>query len=545
VESVKKLNSSYNVTAAITNSPFFLEAASPIINISGILRSAQALYCKSTANNSGAGLCRNLPPFHQLSSHLASHSNHLPDVNTKTLILSINSSNLTFYSLQRVKNISKLELEEIGIFQIYYNNTVLFKCESDEINVTLMLEFNNDMDEQYKCHKDASSCRDFCTDKEKEKQNQKSVSPTKEWILTLPISWRQEPWVAAVASVATVGITCSLAVCIFMLIRICKGDVLEGNPCFSFLLLIAINCTYISILPFSFVSTEPYHRGVICGSRIFGTSVSYALLFSIMLSRSFMLASCDQDGGFMSHINGYLQTVLCLFIAGVQLALSVQFWAINSTFLGSHQCTSIYEGHFLLLLLSYDMFLLLLLVCTSPFIARSKRNYQEGLYFTVASILCLIIFIAWSTAYVLVPSSWQDAAITGGLVATATAILVTVFIPRTYLMMTAIVRDHLASALPSLAYTSNTSIQDINYRSTQVLYDTVTSHPLVRTSQVTGQVNASFYSEQPHSPHDSSPGTSTKNTNLQTGLGERRTMSPENTYERYDTPPSPQKVTRF
>ena len=539
------MNSNYSVTPAITSSPLFLEVASPIVNISDVLRSAQTRYCKPTMKNSSAPLCRDLPPFQQLSSQSTSHSNLFPDSNVKALLLSKTSNNVSFYSLHRVKNVSKLVLEEIGTFQIYHNNTVLLKMASDDINVTLILDFDSDKKRQYTCRNNDSSCRDFCTNTEHDQRRQKSVPSRNERLLTLPITWRQEPWVAAVASIAAVGTLCSIAVFIFMLIRICKGDVLEGSPCFSFLLLIAINCTYFSILPFSFFSNEPYQRGIICGSRIFGTSVSYALLFSIMLSRSFMLASCDQDGGFMSHINGYLQTVLCFFIAGVQLALSVQFWAINSTFLGSHQCSSIYEGHFFLLLLSYDMFLLLLLVCTSPFIARSKRNYQEGMYFTVASILCLIIFIGWSTLYVLVPRVWQDAAITGGLVATATAILVTVFIPRTYLMMTAIVRDHLASALPSLAYTSATSIQDINYRSTQVLYDTVTSHPLVRPSEVTGQVNPNFYSEQPQSPQDSSPGTSNKNPNSQTGFGDRRTMSLENTYERYDAPPSPQKVTRF
>ena len=139
-----------------------------------------------------------------------------------------------------------------------------------------------------------------------------------------------------------------------------------------------------------------------------------------------------------------------------------------------------------------------------------QEKLSGRMYFTVASILCLIIFIGWSTIYVLVPRVWQDAAITGGLVATATAILVTVFIHRTYVMMTVIISDHLASVLPLFAYTSATSIHDINYWSTQVLYDTVTSHPLVRPSEVTGQVNPNFYSEQPQSPHDSSPGTSNK-----------------------------------
>jgi bride of sevenless protein len=435
-------------------------------------------------------------------------------------------------------------MDKIGTFQLFNNNTALLRLVTNGVNVTLYLDIERRRLEQCTDENNKPSCTNVCEGITTGGHNGGSVPFGKQATLSLPVTWRQDAWVAAVASIATVGIACSLAISCFILIRICKGDVLEGNPSFSFLLLIAIICTYFSILPFSFVSDDPYQRGLICGSRIFGTNVSYALLFSIMLSRSFMLASCDQDGGFMSHVNGYLQTVLCFFIAGVQLALSVQFWAINSTFLGSHQCSSIYEGHMFLFLLSYDVFLLLLLVCTSPFIARSKRNYQEGIFFTVASVLCLIVFIGWITAYVFLPRRWQDAAITGGLVGTATAILVTVFIPRTYLMMTAIVRDHLASALPSLACTSATSIQDINYRSTQVLYDTVTPRPPALPPEVRGHVNVNFYSEQPQSPVDSDPGTSIKQASPQAGSGERRATS-DNTYARYDSPPSPHKVTRF
>ncbi|KAJ4451004.1 hypothetical protein ANN_02440 [Periplaneta americana] len=465
---------------------------------------------------------------------------------TKHMLTSAITSSPIF--LERVRITPKYLVEEIGMFTMFDNDTSTFNF-LDHINKSkLNLE---ESAESHHCKSDDmnSSCKDVCINMAKDEVKEDRDNPQHktglskiEHMFLSPLSLRQELWVAAVASISAVGVLCSLAVSVFILVRVCKGDVLEGNPSFSFLLLIAINCTYFSILPFTLSADDAYHRGLICGLRIFGTSVSYALLFSIMLSRSFMLASCDQDGGFMSHVNGYLQTVLCFFIAGVQLALSVQFWAINSTLLGSQQCSSIYEGHLFLFLLSYDMFLLLLLVCTSPFIARSKRNYREGMFFTVASILCLLITIGWSAAYLLAPSKWQDAAITGGLTATATAILVSIFIPRTYLMMTAIVRDHLASALPSLAYTSTTSVQDINYRSTQVLYDTVAPQPPIHPPDSTGQVNPNFYSDQPQSPVDSGPETSAAKPR---GFGERRNISPENTYERYDTPPSPHKVTRF
>jgi hypothetical protein len=547
--SFKKMSSSdnikYDITPVISRSPLFLEVASPVFNISRKLRSAQTRYCKPTLKENITGLCSHFPPFHKLTSEPIPDSSELPDSNNEPLLSSTVSNDTRVYVVQRLKTVPKQEFDQIGTFKLFYNNTALFRLVSNEMNVTSYLDIQRDGKEHCINEDNNPSCSNGCADKKTDEENGRNVPLRKGAVLSLPITWRQDAWVAAVASIAAVGITCALAISSFILVRICKGDVLEGNPSFSFLLLIAIICTYFSILPFSFVSDDPYHMGLICGSRIFGTNVSYALLFSIMLSRSFMLASCDQDGGFMSHVNGYLQTVLCFFIAGVQLALSVQFWAINSTFLGSQQCSSIYEGHIFLFLLSYDAFLLLLLVCTIPFVARSKRNYHEGVFFTVASVLCLVVFIGWTAAYVLLPRHWQDAAITAGLIGTASAILVTVFIPRTYLMMTAIVRDHLASVLPSLAQASTTSIQDINYRSTQVLYDTVAPRALGLQPEVAGQVNPNFYSEQPQSPVDSDPGTSIKQSSPQAGFGDRRAVTSENTYARYDTPQTPHKVTRF
>nr|CAD7462547.1 unnamed protein product [Timema tahoe] len=315
-------------------------------------------------------------------------------------------------------------------------------------------------------------------------------------------------------------------VIIFIVVRICKGDILEGNPSFTFLLILAIIFAYSSVLPFSFRAIQG-HGEILCGLRVLCPSLSYAFLFSIMISRSVMLASCDQDGGFMSHVNGYIQTVLCFFIAGVQLALSVQFWFINKGFFSGEDCTAMYEGYTFLLILSYDAFLLCMLICVTPFIVRSKRNYREGVFFTVVTALCTLIWVGWCAMYLLVPRRWQDAAVTGGLTATATAVLVTVFIPRTYMMMTAIVRDHLASALPSLAYVSSTSVQDLHYRTTtssQALYDAVRCPD-------GGQSNPNFYSDQPPIPELPSQHSGKKMDN--------------NTYERYGSPPSPSTVTRF
>lgn len=331
------------------------------------------------------------------------------------------------------------------------------------------------------------------------------------------IEFRDEAWIAALLSISVVGILCCFAIAIFITVRMCKKDILEGNPACSFVMLFAIILMYTSILPYS-VRSDPTYEGVMCGLKLFGTSMSFSLVYSAMLARSVMLASCDKDGGFMSHINGYVQAVLCFFITAVQFGLGLQFWAINWVLLEREECLAMSKGNLFLILLSYDVFLLVILVCVTPFIAKSKRNYYEGRYFTAAVWISAVIWVVWCTVYACF--DLKDQAVSGGLVATATCLLVTIFIPRTYLMVTGIVRDHIVSTLPSLAHTAATSVVDVNYRSTQALYDSVAA-----------RVDANYYVERPTTPS--------------TTRMDGRAKSPENTYERYDSPPSPQNITRF
>ncbi|BES96834.1 bride of sevenless [Nesidiocoris tenuis] len=338
---------------------------------------------------------------------------------------------------------------------------------------------------------------------------------------------KDEAWVAAFLSVSTVGVLCCCAIFAFIVVRICKKDMLEGHPGFSFLMLLAVIFMYACVLPFSvrIVENNAFLEGILCGLKLLGTSLSYCLVYSVMLARSLMLASCDENGGFMSHINGYLQTVLCFFIAAVQIALTIQFWAMNWLLLDEEQCAYMSQGSLFLYLMGYDVFLLVLLVCLSPFVFRSKRNYHEGGYFSVAVLLCVLVWIGWCTSYVLLPQ-WADLFVCCGLVGTGSVILVTIFIPRTYLMLTGFVRDHIVSTLPSLAHTTATSavsVTDVHYRSNQALYDSVqaVSHR--------GQVNPNYYAESPPTPSTS-----------------KMEDNDGNYYERYDDrSPSPLTVTRF
>lgn len=376
------------------------------------------------------------------------------------------------------------------------------------------------------------------------------------------VTWRFRMWVAINASVAFIGVICTLAIMIFIIFRICKGDILEGSPYFTFLILISVILMYAAIIPYSL---ETFSLGEyflsICDLRIIGPTLSYSVLFSLLLSRSLMLASSDQEGGFMSHVNGYLQSVLCFFMCGVQIALSTQHWYFDSYLnyrVDNTNCFDMYQNNKILVLLGYSFFLLGILTCVSPFMFRCKRNYKEGMFFTIAIFLILIDWSIWITFYFLLPVEYKDAAVAFGLTATATTIVLTVFIPRTYLMVVAIVRDKIANTLPPLSCSSAANISETNYRSNQALYDSVT---VPFQSPKSGMSNPNFYCVNPSDSLPSSPketfyanqsvlngsaliGNHSGESRRKGGRGSRA-ETPENTYESYESPTSPRNITKF
>lgn len=511
-------NSTGYLTEAV-QAPLFVQLAADILQVLNLFKTTLAAYCPSGT------ICEAFVPAHQRAvTRTVLNTPHL--VQFILNVLKMEANHFDGYTVYHKIPDETEFYEHFGSFKIIDDK---WSFVSDEVNQTSTPNVCKSSPTGNVSGTDCTYCSNYDAIY---RQHFQEVNDPR--MFHNMVEWRSESWVAAIVSVSAVGVICCLAIATFILVRLCKRDILEGNPSFSFLLLLSIIFTYGSILPFAFRVVDDHHflRGLFCAARLFGTSLSYALLFSIMLARSLMLASCDQDGGFMSHINGYHQTVLCFFIAAVQIGLSFQFWAVNWRFLPEDMCSPMTDGYLFILSLCYDMFLLILLVCTAPFIIRSKRNYHEGGYFASASFLCLLVWIGWLAGYIFLPSEFNDIFVVSGLCGTATILLVTVFIPRTYLMMTGIVRDHLASALPSLAYQSSNSVVDVNYRSTQALYDSVNPISVSR-----GQSNPNFYSDRPNTPSTSKMET----------IPRIRTISPtpDNTYERYGTPPSPLNITRF
>lgn len=77
---------------------------------------------------------------------------------------------------------------------------------------------------------------------------------------------------------------------------------------------------------------------------------------------------------------------------------------------------------------------MVLQVLVSPFTVRSRRNYREGLLFCIASFCIAALWGAWLALYLLLPG-YEDVAVCLGLTTCPTVLIVTVFIPKTFIMV--------------------------------------------------------------------------------------------------------------
>lgn len=363
--------------------------------------------------------------------------------------LRLDSENKFNYNIWRSESLHK----NASLLKLYY----VYNMFSDEIDAVVdgNVEYNKTVvgsSTNRFCSKYLEKCLVECV-------NFKTPVVTKGVMLpsfSKNVRVRSESWIFAFLSISFLGCLLSLSILIYIAIRLCKKDTFEGNPLMTIFLLITVICMYSSVVPYALEGNR-MTRNAICVARTLTTTLSYAFTFSLILSRCILLATVSKEIGFMSHVAGSVQSFLCLFIFGIQCALSLQ--VIN-------HCSEIFMGYTMVLLLSYNIFLLLLLVCLAPLVMKSQRNYKEGKYLTIAILLISCTWCCWIPAYTFLEHDLKDLFMCLGLVTTASIFLGAVFIPRTYLLTIAIARDRLTSALPSLG-TANSTL-DMYRANTQV-----------------------------------------------------------------------------
>lgn len=271
---------------------------------------------------------------------------------------------------------------------------------------------------------------------------------------------RSELWVAIGLTISTLGILLCMAILTFIIVRICMEDVLEGNPIGSIMMLLALIAQFSSFFPFTIEYTGFRHDlhnaneaievfNSMCIIKIFVVSVCYCLTFSLLLSRAIMLASIGSEGGFLSHVNGYIQSIICIFSFLVQLGLSTQLLIMMHAHQRHVTCESVYFGNWFWGIIAYDAVLLIMLVVLTPFIFRSQRNYKEGILIVITSVLCLLCWSIWIPLS-MVDNNYREMMIPLGVQFTAWIILASLMVPRCFLIVRSIARTDFTQALPSL-----------------------------------------------------------------------------------------------
>ncbi|XP_043266733.1 uncharacterized protein boss isoform X2 [Venturia canescens] len=229
------------------------------------------------------------------------------------------------------------------------------------------------------------------------------------------------------------GTFASLVIVIFIVHRYLREPVLEGNPSLTVLLVIANTFVLQTILPFCMNDRSNDMREYLNSRKIFFSTLSYGMTFSIMLSRAFFLAF-STGGVFTSHINGYLQGLMLFFMAGVQVAISTMYFLLSTA-----DSSKIVRSLTFVALLGYNIFLLLVLFVVCCFVAQIQRNYREGKCFFGTAIGLVIAWAVWLTSFALVEINLRDMVVSSGIIATGYIIIIGILIPRTYYMLTHLV----------------------------------------------------------------------------------------------------------
>ncbi|KAK9730301.1 7 transmembrane sweet-taste receptor of 3 GCPR [Popillia japonica] len=432
----------FTATPKIIPSPLFFDIAHPLINYAKELSQVIIQQCSNTSYK--LNCLRN--KYRDIFSYQANtHSSLINFLKIEPLSAKFN------YNIYRIDNVSSIDLNKEKTFyslsKIFSYN--IFDDTLLEIDETVLEITNTTNTSTEDCSKRLPSCVLKCLNFQ---------NPDKRTIMfSINIYPRSDSWIFAFISVSILGVIFCLAIIIFILVRLFQRYIFEGNPTLTILLLVVVVVMYLSIIPFALDSDDKVKTNIMM-ARSLCISLPYAAAFSLLLSRAILLATISKEVGFMSHVAGTVQSFLCLFIFGVQCAVSLQV---------VRHCEDTLHDFLIMYLLCYNIILLLMLLCLTPLIVRSQRNYKEGRYFTIATVLTALSWSIWVPTYVLLEEEWKDPILCMGLVCTASILLGSLFIPRTYMMAVAAARDRFASALPSLA--TATSAMDI-YRP---LYDCV------------------------------------------------------------------------
>lgn len=273
---------------------------------------------------------------------------------------------------------------------------------------------------EFHCHR---NCREIC-------KNFANISISSDLhnLLNRIYHWKYDTWVTVLVTISAVGTLIAICTTAYLIVKSCREDFEEGNQLTNVILLVAIifsySCTIIFML---------HNDTATCSRRITVVGVAYVSMLAPILARCFLIIAVEMDG-IHGHVSGFLQSMLCFFIFVVQVAMAAYYWVMTAV-TGRSKPNCMVHMKLTLAYLSYTMFLCFTWLVASPFCIRSRRNNREGLLLHLGSVAVALVWLVWFLLFFLLHPRWNEFVICFGLVATATAILVSVFLSKVYRMI--------------------------------------------------------------------------------------------------------------
>ncbi|KAK2710353.1 hypothetical protein QYM36_013867, partial [Artemia franciscana] len=253
---------------------------------------------------------------------------------------------------------------------------------------------------------------------------------------------KDEVWVYIVMTTSCICVLIIVAIIVYILCRVWEKDNVEGSQTFTLLTLFSVIVLYVTIIPYIMNVTE-----TTCYMRTPVTAIAFAFLFSLLAARSIMLSTTAAEAS-SGHISGCVQGTLFLLMFGIQIAITTSDIVYNERLLPIKVMMDtgskfVCHEKWLDLLISYIYVLVLLffLLLTTPFAVKSNRNYSEGPSFCLSAYLITCLWLMCTCGYFLLKSDWKDFCVALIIVGTGTTHLITVFIPKTYMMATSAAAD--------------------------------------------------------------------------------------------------------
>lgn len=265
---------------------------------------------------------------------------------------------------------------------------------------------------------------------------------------------RKGAWIIVLIVLAAVGLALVVLLELYFLYKLSGTAICSHwkSMWLGHLLLLAILLCYLVLFAFVHVPSEAS-----CAIIRFGVGVTYAMCFSVLLVKLMIIFNSERVGS----VQGIYQFLMFFMAWAVQLAVDIEWLVIinDSAVQDPHGngeiCSASFEDHVKTLV--YVMLLIVLCNILSIQAYKIPANHHESIFIGLSAGCSIIIWLIWLLLGFLTDGTdFHEPCIAFGLWATATVILLIMFIPKVYQLSRGegeIYEEDVPEGVPSVIHT--------------------------------------------------------------------------------------------